>query len=463
MSSDCDESSQEHNSDEENKLEKEIEKAKLQLNMYKQFHDALLFTNNQFTYAIRSLINATEINHEIIANLSKASLAGNKYASFILAFLTEKTSKTQQDINTAIELYQRAADQGNPKGYNSIGRILYNGEILKSDYTKAIECFKKAAEQGDSVAYSNLGIAYLFGQGCQKDISKAIEFNIKCSELGCYIGYQNIGIYYEEGEYVEKDYAKSIDYYKKAADLGSSLACYKLGLFYEKGEHIEKDLNKAFRYYEQSSNDRNINATYRLGLFYKNGIVVERNVYKATELFNKAAEGGDIDACDKMGDCYHFGICVEKNYEKAAYYYFKAEKENVTNSIIHIGLYHEYGIGGLNKSITDAQNMYKRAIDLGDPSGYYYIGAMYESGDNVKQDYKIAKEYFKKAVAHNNCKGLVALGDMYQKKKGSLFRKYKKAFECFQKAADMNYPEAVFRLSILYEYGCGIFKSCLRS
>ena len=56
----------------------------------------------------------------------------------------------------AVELFQKAADQGNADAQNNLGVMYYSGEGVPSDTAKAAEWFKKAAAQGNADAQANL-------------------------------------------------------------------------------------------------------------------------------------------------------------------------------------------------------------------------------------------------------------------------------------------------------------------
>jgi TPR repeat protein len=57
----------------------------------------------------------------------------------------------------AVELFEKAAEQGDPHAQNNLGWMYYEGNGVPQDYKKAIEFFEKAAVQGDPDAQNNLG------------------------------------------------------------------------------------------------------------------------------------------------------------------------------------------------------------------------------------------------------------------------------------------------------------------
>ena len=61
-----------------------------------------------------------------------------------------------KDPAKAVELFQKAAEQGNVDAQNNLGVMYYAGEGVPRDETKAKEWFKKAAAQGNADAQANL-------------------------------------------------------------------------------------------------------------------------------------------------------------------------------------------------------------------------------------------------------------------------------------------------------------------
>ncbi|GHT48462.1 hypothetical protein AGMMS49936_10950 [Endomicrobiia bacterium] len=79
--------------------------------------------------------------------------------------------------------------------------------------------------------------------------------------------------------------------------------------------------------------------------------------------------------------------------------------------------------------------------EQGDAEAQYDLGEMYYNGERVKQDYKKAFYWFKKAAEHENANAQFHLGAMYSKGEG-IEQDYKKAFYWFKKAAEQGIDEA---------------------
>ena len=58
----------------------------------------------------------------------------------------------EKDYHKAIELYQKAVNQGNAAAQNNLGFMYERGYGVEIDYHKAVEWYQKSAEQGDEDA-----------------------------------------------------------------------------------------------------------------------------------------------------------------------------------------------------------------------------------------------------------------------------------------------------------------------
>ena len=90
----------------------------------------------------------------------------------------------QKDLAKTVELWRKAAEQGDIEAQYNLGVCYYNGIGVMKDLSKAVELWRKAAEQGDTEAQYNLGVCYYNGIGVIKDLSKAVDLWRKAAEQG---------------------------------------------------------------------------------------------------------------------------------------------------------------------------------------------------------------------------------------------------------------------------------------
>ena len=106
-----------------------------------------------------------------------------------------------------------------------------------------------------------------------------------------------------------------------------------------------------------------------------------------------------------------------------------------------------------------AFEQFKKAADKGYASAMAYLGIMYQSGDGIAQDYKLAAEWYHKAAEKGDAFAMTRLGLAYQKGEGvaqdytQAFEWYHKATEWYRKAADKGEALAMTNLGDMYEEG----------
>ena len=110
-------------------------------------------------------------------------------------------------------------------------------------------------------------------------------------------------------------------------------------------------------------------------------------------------------------------------------------------------------------SHLQAFEQFKKAADKGYASAMAYLGIMYQSGDGIAQDYKLAAEWYHKAAEKGDAFAMTRLGLAYEKGEGvaqdytQAFEWYHKATEWYRKAADKGEALAMTNLGDMYEEG----------
>lgn len=116
-------------------------------------------------------------------------------------------------------------------------------------------------------------------------------------------------------------------------------------------------------------------------------------------------------------------------------------------------------MGGNEK---EAINIWKQESEMGDVDASYALGIVFYDSDvtglcqriedsNCKNNFKSGLNYFKIAHDAGDVRATYALGEHYD-----YFRKYKKAFKFYLKAAEAGVPEAQFNTASMYEHGEGV-------
>ena len=116
-----------------------------------------------------------------------------------------------------------------------------------------------------------------------------------------------------------------------------------------------------------------------------------------------------------------------------------------------------------------AINLWKQKSSLGDINAMYALGIVFYDSDVTslcqriedtlcKSNFKSGVKYFKMAHEAGDVRATYALGEHYD-----YFRKYKKAFKFYLKAAIAGVPEAQFNTASMYEHGEGIKRDIVQA
>jgi len=84
----------------------------------------------------------------------------------------------------AAQQYFRAIELDDGGGYRGIGQYLQEGTIWPVNLPQAAAYYKQAADRGDIRAMESLGRMFELGQGVQKDSKKAMELFTRAKEMG---------------------------------------------------------------------------------------------------------------------------------------------------------------------------------------------------------------------------------------------------------------------------------------
>ena len=98
---------------------------------------------------------------------------------------------------------------------------------------------------------------------------------------------------------------------------------------------------------------------------------------------------------------------------------------------------------------------FRPLAERGDADAQFNLGAMYASGDGVRQDYAQALAWYSKAAAQGHSYAQNNLGGMYANGKG-VRQDYGQALAWYRKAAAQGLVEAQYNLALKYYKGEGI-------
>ena len=195
-----------------------------------------------------------------IKTLRKEAEAGDAESQFKLSVMYDKGQDVPQDSVEAFKWLVKAVNQDFPRAQFKLGLIYFlaaqntkkqaeaGDEIARANlgFTQAVNLFQKAAEQGESEAQHLLGAMYHDGEGVPQDYSKAFMWYRKAAEQGMVDAQFNLGFAYENGEGVPQDNAEAVKWFRKAAEQGHVRAQAQLGRLYVIGRGVPQDYVQSY-------------------------------------------------------------------------------------------------------------------------------------------------------------------------------------------------------------------------
>ena len=230
--------------------------------------------------------------------------------------------------------------------------------------------------------------------GYAKDLFKTFEYAMKAAEAGIASAQQHVGYSYSTGLGVKADTEQALLWFHKAANQNHAESLNSLGVFYSEGRgKAPLDWDKGFSYYKRAADLGHHHAEYQTGISYLRGRGTQPDKEKASEYLSRAIK----------------------------YWLDKVAK-------------------GENLSGWDWQR----------------LGAAYESGVGIEQNYVKARECYEKSAAQNHVYGQCSLGEYYELGKGGLTVDYAEALKYYTLSSQQGNLRAYYRLGDLYYFGRGV-------
>jgi TPR repeat protein len=326
----------------------------------------------------------------------------------------------------------------------------------KEDYKTAVQLFQKAAAQGDAFAYVRLASPYYYGnRGAAQNYAEAMSFYQKGVSAGDPTAVYYMGELYYYGKGVEKDRPKAMEWYLRAAGKGNLDAMSSIAYMYEYGQSVTKDLTKALQWYTKAAEKGYAQSMNEVGRFYWLGRGVEANYELAMQWFTKAIAVGYVDAMRYMGNLYYDGSGVTKDRAKALEWYLKAaQKGNATAMYDAADLYYSGKAGATD--YPKAVEWYIKAAEKGNLKSMKALGKMYKDGYYITRDVASAMKWYKMAVeAEEDVESMYEVGNLYF---NAAAPDYENALVWYNKAAEKGSADAMSALSLMYWNGKGVKK-----
>lgn len=222
-------------------------------------------------------------------------------------------------------------------------------------------------------ACNNLGTCYEEGNGVIKDLGIAKEFY----KRGALQSNPSAMSNYAYLLCKENDYVNGMQYFNIAHSYGCPDAAFQLGMIYENGCSdsneftIKSDICMALLYYKSAMQNGHVKSMLRAGVIYLSGPNEIQDIKKAMDLIKQVADQGNADAIVLYGKLH-----------------LVKEETLGMNSTIRPGKWDP----------VNALQWFKKAITLGHPGAFYYVGTIYEFGSGVNVNLKLAIKMYSQSA-----------------------------------------------------------------
>ena len=141
-----------------------------------------------------------------------------------------------------------------------------------------------------------------------------------------------------------------------------------------------------------------------------------------------------------------------RNATEASGWYRKAAGQGNADGQVRLGAMYEEGYG-IDQDYTEALLWYRESAEQGNSLGQNNLDEMYKRGRGVPQSFSEAMIWFRKSAEQGEAVGQYNLGDMYSKKRAydgvEREENHAEAFRWYRKAAMQGYERAQEALKYL--------------
>jgi len=311
--------------------------------------------------------------------------------------------------------YERAANAGDVKAMQELGKIYMRGDLEGQNIEKAHEWFEKAMARGNVSALEELGKIYAKGKGIERDEAKAIEYLTPAAQKGALDAMVELGLILGDNNSVFYEPKEAEVWLKKAADVGLPEATFELLDFYDRHPTFTKDDQKIERMIAKlvSTPNKSTKEMILISRIYLRGIGTKANPSEGVKWLEKAAGAGDPAAMRELGRSYIVGKYILQDPAKGVSWLRKASEFGDTGAMVELA--GAYAIGnGVEKNMENALDFYNQAANLGSAAamrelGYIYI---YKTGIAATNE-ETGIDWFKKAAGRGDSKAMLELSNAY--------------------------------------------------
>ena len=339
-----------------------------------------------------------------------------------------KSHVKQSDLySDEFYIIENLAHSGNVQAQHALGEIFFFGNTnfnAPRDLPRAREYFSQAANNSFSRSYHNLGLMAANGIGTEVNGTIAKQNFEKAVELGFQESHSGLAYLYLNGVGVDKNVTKAIDHFENASKAGNIEALSNLGALYL--EELKNEKTAAI-YFKKAAKTKQLSALYNLGVLYLKGIKLNITCEEILE---------NILEISRRVDKFKLREKAVESYKRG-----NLQKSMILTSlgVLTGSLYH---YNNLDFLLKEKKVNFCKSDDLSVCRMIYLYKSFLLYKDESKAGLKLA--------------------DLFYFGSENIPVNYNLSFKIYEKMTKY-FPEAIYSLSFMYEYGNGVEKNLNKS
>ena len=210
------------------------------------------------------------------------------------------------------------SDRKQAKKLIALGDQLANGRGMPRDEVKAAQLYQQAAELGDPDGKMRFGAALVYGRGVAVNTEQGIGLIQNAVEAGSSSAMVMLADLQARGLLGPQNRARAVSLLEEAAAKGQLVALVKLGAIYQAGDLVNADPAKAAAYYKRAIASGRADAMVAFGRALAEGkLKGQGSPAEGAALLKQAQEQGNENAVIALSDCYFYGRGVRRNSKQA--------------------------------------------------------------------------------------------------------------------------------------------------
>ncbi len=335
----------------------------------------------------------------------RAAELGDPYACLGVAYYYQEGIGVDQNIDSAVSWYERAASGGCPRAHWELAKLYLNGDLIPQDIAKYMGHLMSASEMGNMDAQYAIACEYRSGRIVERDDSLALSWFRAAATKGHILAKFMVGYLLQSASDVQSSAEDSEMWFSSVSVSGDADIFLDIGLDYEYGLNgISKNVSEALRWYqhgadmghekcimclsraslgESESYESRMNAISSTGVqketdlmsFYMNQAdeaLASGDEAAAFKLFSSAAELGEPDALFAIAMMYHQGICVRRSDSKSLDLLTRAAAAGSCDAQFTLGKVYDSDRYPRDEAL--AIRYYAQAAANGFLAAFYYLG-----------------------------------------------------------------------------------------